>query len=149
MEPALTVGDKTSDPIEQIAESLIEGAAGAERQLLSKSLQETLFYCVGFKPGLQYPEASRRIRQYIARESSDALLQRFLALHFFNFVWFTTGESFRALAWTSAAFEKDMENVEALCQKAVSDLWKPGDLSNVNAARQLVRAIEARLRTGA
>ena len=135
------------DPVEQIAESLIKGATGTERQLLSKSLQETLFYCVGFSIGVPYPQVRRRIKQYITRHGVDAVLQRFLALHFFNFVWFHTGDSFRALARTSAAFEKDMQMVEAFCETAVSDNWKPCDVSNVIAARQLVRAIEDGLRT--
>ena len=148
MEPAAVVSSGTSDPVEQIAESLIDGATGTERQLLSKSLQETLFYCVGFTVGVPYPELRGRIQQYIARHGVDAILQLFLALHFFNFAWFHTGDSFRALTRTSAAFERDMQAVEAVCQKAVLDNWKPRDLSNVTAARQLVRAIEKRLRTG-
>ena len=153
MEPAPPAPDKLSDPIQQIAESLIEGADGTERLLLSKSLQEALFYCVGFKTELSYPDVRRRIKQFLAREGSAALLQRFLSLHFFNFVWFQIGESFRAQAWTPATFEKDLEAVEAICEKAVAACWKASDLTNkpltATAARQLVRAIEDRLRAGA
>jgi hypothetical protein len=153
MEPVPSAPDELSDPIQQIAESLIEGTDRTERLLLSKSLQETLFYCIGFNPELRYPEVRRRIKQSLAREGTAAILQRFLTFHFFNFVWFQIGESFRAIAWTSSDFERDMETVEALCQKAVSVSWKTSSDTNkqltVTAARQLARAIEDRLRSGA
>src|SRR5215470_1799341 len=123
----------SSQPILQIAEGLTIGPQKLERQLLLKSLQETLFYCVGFDPELRYPEVLHRIRQYLARQGPEAIFQRFLALHFFNFIWYHTGESFRVLAWTADAFEKDMETVERLCQKAVMAEWNCSEVVNVTA----------------
>jgi hypothetical protein len=141
---------ESSDAIEQIAETLIEGTTGIERQLLSKSLQETIFQCSGFVMDLSHFELRNRVRKFLRREGPATILQRFLSSYFFNFVWFHTGESFRARAWTPATFENDMEMVEELCRKAVAETWKSSERTvrqlNASAARQLIRAIEESLR---
>jgi hypothetical protein len=139
-----------SNPIEEIAESFIEDAAGIERQLLSKSLQETILQSSGFTADLSHVELRKRVRQALRKGGPAFIMQRFLSSYFFNFVWFQTGELFRAGARTTAAFESDMESVEELCQKAVDEAWKSSELTgqrlNMPAARQLIRAIEGRLR---
>src|SRR5262249_9507643 len=51
--------------VENIAESLIESATGIERKLLSKSLQEALFYCSGFDAELDYQRFKGRIERHL------------------------------------------------------------------------------------
>src|SRR5262249_36139406 len=53
-----------SDLIEDIAESLID-ATGVERKLLSKSLQETLFYCVGFQSDIDHSRFKTQLTRYV------------------------------------------------------------------------------------
>lgn len=135
------------DTVENIARSFVHNhTRDIETQLILKSLQEAFLYCVEFNTELNYGQTRKRIRDSV-RKDRLALVRRFLALFFFNFVWFYAGESFRALAWTSMDFETEMANVEALCQKVVT--------SAVNSSRQpldaaiaseLIREIENSLR---
>ena len=137
-----------SDVIEDVAEDLID-ATGVERKLLSKSIQETLFYCVGFE-AIDYSRFKTQLIRYVDRQGESSFMQRFLSLYFFNFVWFHTGESFRNLARTTDSFLKDMEFVERVCKKAVASKWKSFEQAHRHldstAAKELVRNIEQHLR---
>jgi hypothetical protein len=148
--PAKSTPAKDSDTIERTADSLIENASGIDRQLLSKSLQETLIHCSGFSSDLTQAELRKRVRQYLRREGSAVVMQRFLSSYFFNFVWFQTSESFRTGASTTAEFENDMESVEAHCEKIAAETWKSFERTkrtlDLPGARQLVRTLEERLR---
>ena len=139
-----------ADLIEEIAEGLIEGETGIERKLLSKSLQETLFCCLGFRTDLDYSQFRTQFIRYLERQGASSFIQRFLSLYFFNFVWLHTGESFRTLARNSDSFSKDMERVEYVCQKAVAANWKLFEqthrLLDSSSARELICNIEQRLR---
>ena len=140
------------DAIDHIAGRLIQGGTRLERQLLSKSLQETLFFTLGCNTDLSYSEVVKRLRQRLVRHGSGRILQRFLSFHFFSVVWFHTGESFRGIASSSAAFEKDMKTVERLCKRAVELGWKLSQFKDHPAdptrAGKLIRTIEGHLRAG-
>jgi hypothetical protein len=140
----------TAEFIERTATRLTKTATGMERNLLSKSLQESLFYCVGFDEEIDFTEFRARIVRHENRRGAPSILQLFLSLYFFNCLWFDIGDSFRALAGTPDSFERDMEGVEALCQKAVTTVWRPIETSKqpleLMAARQIVRDIEQHLR---
>ena len=73
---------KASDLIEQIAEDLTKHTTGIERQLLSKSIQETLFYSVGFRANLTASQIKTRLRQFLDRQGRACLTQRVLSLFF-------------------------------------------------------------------
>lgn len=141
---------RNADFIENLAETLIEQATGTDRKLLLKSLQETFLYCVGFESNVTRSQFKVRFSRYLNREGLSAFMVRFLSLHFFNFVWFEVGESFRSLAWSSDSFVKDMEAVERICQKIVASGWKKFDQSgqvlDITTAGELVRYIEQQLR---
>jgi hypothetical protein len=142
--------EPAADLIESIAESLIRGASGIERKLLSKSLQETLFYCAGIDANIDYSRFKIQFTRHLARHGAASIIQLFLSLYVFNFVWIEVSESFRATARSTYSFEKDMEGVEAICKEAVDLVWKrfertkrPLDLS---AARELMLDIDRQLR---
>jgi hypothetical protein len=139
-----------SDPIQQIAENLIERSSGIERQLLSKSLQEALFYAVKFETELNATQIKMRLKRFLDHEKSSAFIQQFLRLLVFNYVWFHIGESVRAAASSSQVFEKEMEEVEKICERAVASVLKsyqqiehPLDR---NTAKELIQSIEQRIR---
>jgi hypothetical protein len=141
-------GLQGSITIERIANRLV--GKGKEADLLSKSLQETLFYCVGFDADISPAGFADKFARYLKRRGPPPFIQRFLSLFFFNYVWSETRDSFMALAETPSDFEKDMENVERVCQRAVASIWKSFEdtrrpLSSV-AAKELVRTIEKSLR---
>ena len=151
--PAVLTGkgspDEGCDVIEKQAAAFIEGDDDIERRLLSKSLQEVLFYCAAFNTDLGDAELQRKLRLTLRREGAASISQRFLAFFLFNFVWFWAGESFRSQAGTPAEFEADMQNTERFCQRIVADSWSsaeipPGAL-NLMTARRVVRIIDERL----
>jgi hypothetical protein len=142
----------TFDAIEYLADNMIRGGTSIERQLLSKSLQETLFVTLGLKAGLSYAEVVKRVGKVSEGRGAAVILQRFLSFHFFNVTWFHTSESFRALALTSDTFETDMRILEKLCENAVARAWKTFNFQDqtidLTAANKLIRTIEDRLRGG-
>jgi len=138
------------DPIRQIAENLIEHASGIERDLLLKSVQEVLFYSVNFETGLNGAQIKTRLKQFLDHEKRSTFILQFLSFYFFNYVWYHTGESFRAWALTSQVFEKEMENVEKTCEKTVASAFNSHEREEAvldrNAAEELIQNVEQRLR---
>jgi hypothetical protein len=143
---------ETFDAIEYLAVKMIGGGTIIERQLLSKSLQETLFFTVGFKAGLSYMEVVKQMRQVSEERGTEVILQRFLSFHFFNVTWFHTSESFRAFALTPDTFETDMNVLEKVCANAVARAWQTCNSQeqpiDVTAANKLIRTTEDWLRGG-
>jgi len=147
---ARAVFSSAEERIENIAESLTQNAGGTERDLLSKSLQETLLYCVGIDTAVSYSQVKTRLTRFLDRQGAPAVIQLFLSLFFFNYVWFETGESFRAVALSPGEFEKEMESVERICQRIVASTWEAYEVTerplDSPAAEELIRDIEKRLR---
>ena len=138
------------DPIRQIAENLIEHASGIERDLLLKSVQEVLFYSLNFETGLNGAQIKMRLKHFLDHEKRSTFIRQFLSFYFFNYVWYYTGEAFRAWALTSQVFEKEMENVEKICEKIVASAFKSHEreepVLDRNAAKELIHNVEQRLR---
>ncbi len=130
--------------MQQIAESLIEYATGIERQLLSKSLQETLFSSLGFVTDLTSTQIKTRLKRFLNRHTKAVFIQRFLSLYFFNCVSVHTGE-FSDEAIISQVLEKDMKELDRICTKAVAGAYEHVDVLNESAAKKLIRDIEQRL----
>ena len=139
---------QSSSIIEEIAIRLVGQRKDAG--LLSKSLQEALFYCVGFDANISVTRFANKFARYLNHHGTGSFIQRFLALFFFNYVWSETRDSFMALAETPSDIEKDIESVERVCQRAVASIWKSFENAhrplNSAAATELVRGIEESLR---
>jgi len=138
------------DVVEQIANSLIANATGKEQKLLSKSLQEALYYAVGFDTDSDCAQLKTRLSRYLDRCGAPSFIRRFLSLFFFNLVRFETAESFLEVARSSNAFEKYIEGIDRVCQQTVASVWKSFEKKkrrlDLAAAAQLVSQIEQRLR---
>jgi hypothetical protein len=143
-------GSHRSDVIEQIALNLIGPATRAERRLLSKALQEALYYSINFEANLTLAEFKTRFLKYLHRYDGSAFIKRFLCLYIFNHVWSETSDLFRGVSGDTAAFEKHMRDVEKVCQQTVIPLWYTFNKSNKTldavAAVDLVTKIERSLR---
>lgn len=136
--------------IEEIADSLTSHAGGIEQNLLSKSLQEALFPCLEADADGDGWQFKMRLTRRLANDGAASILQQFLSLYFFNFVWFETAEFFQADAWTAADLEKDIKDVEAVCRHVVDAAWtqfarKQPELQAF-AAQELIAGIEQELR---
>lgn len=141
---------RASDSIRLIAEKLTENASGIERDLLSKSLQETLLYCTGIELELDYAEIKTRLLRFLSTRGKPAFIEQFLSLCIFNFVWFQIGDSFRTNARTLESLERDIDRVDQICQRIVASMWSSfesrGDELGPGTAEELIRSIEDRLR---
>jgi hypothetical protein len=141
--------NNTADIIEHIAKTLSEGTSGTEQQILMKSLQETLFICVGFKMDLDGAQLKTRLKRYLDRHGKTTFIRKFLCHHFFNFVWFQVGESFRVESSTCDSFEQAMTIVDEICQKAVTSVLSSPRFKNHSLdrslAEKLIDNIEERL----
>ena len=137
-------------PIERIADSLITSGSRTERRLLSKSLQETLYYSVGFDENIPENQLRTRLSRYLMRTGAPAFTRRFLSLFFFNFVQFEAGESFRHLARNPQEFIRELEDLDRVCHQTVASVWKSFERTkrrlDSSVAAELVRQIEQRLR---
>jgi len=136
--------------VEQIAEDLTSSASGTERKLLSKSLQEAIYYGVRFDTKIDFDEFNVRLSRYLHRWGIGTLIRRFLCLFFFNFVRFHIGESLRELSGTTAEFESYSQDLERVCQRAVGPVWLSFEKTNrsldLRAANKIMSDIEHRLR---
>ena len=139
-----------ADVVEQTAENLIGKVSGTERTLLSKSLQEALYYAVRFEPNLDYDEFIARVSHYLHQRGAGSFIKRFLSLFFFNFVRFHTGEILREKASTSDEFEEYLAGLDMVCQQTVTFAWKSFEKTkqplDLQAAHKLISDIEQRLR---
>src|ERR1051326_132232 len=131
--------------IEHIAENLVGHATGTERQLLLKSIQEALFFCLTFDTALNSTQVLTRLKQFLDRRRQAAFIQRFLSLYVFNGIWFHSEEWFCDQGDTSNIFEKDIEEFDRLCKRAVAGAFKHVDVLSESAAEELIRNIERRL----
>jgi len=131
--------------LQQIGEDLVDNGTGIEHQLLSKSLQETLFSCLGFDTDLTSTQIKTRLKRFLDRHTRAVFIQRFLSLYFFNCVWFRAVESFTGQAISSQVFEKDMEELDRICKRAVTGVYDRIEVLNESAAEELIRNIEERL----
>ena len=146
----LTHSATGSEPIQQIAENLIERASGIERDLLLKSIQELLFYCVNFETNLNLEQIKTRLKGFLDQEKRFAFMQQFLCFYVFNYVSFYTSDSFRAMSSTPQVFEQEMEQVEKICERTVASALEPYEQAesvlDPTAAEELIQKIEQRLR---
>jgi hypothetical protein len=134
--------------IRAIAEYFTDDVRGTERDLLLKSLQETLYYSTGASPELTRSEFVSRLQRFLARRGTLGLLRRFLSLHFFNVVWFHTSERLRARASSSESLLKDMEQVERRVRQIVNSAWRDQKLERplkAPLARQFISKVGQRL----
>ena len=134
------------DLIELVAETLTRHAHGQTRDLLSKSIQETLFCSTVTKYGLTKLEFEERLKQFLDRRGASGFVRLFLSLHVFNVVWFQTSEWFRATAESNEAFVHEMDCLERTARRIVHTTVKskPYPLT-LSSAEQLIAEISRRL----
>ena len=132
----------------KIADHLLSDVQDADRDLLRKSLLETLFSLFALDPEIQPSVFNERFRRFLKLHGSSALIRHFLSLHVFNLVWIQTMDSFRGLAHTQDTFMRDMQGLEHACSLAVDVGWKSAHVErplDTNSVRELLGEIEKHL----
>jgi len=115
--------DLSVDLVAAIAEHMIVDATSLERDLLRKSMEETLLYIVRPDPELTRSQFQVRFTHFLRRRGLSSLLRIFLSLHLFNIVWFQTVQSFQSLAATDESFLRYRRDVERTCRRIVNGCW--------------------------
>jgi hypothetical protein len=131
-----------------ISRHLTQHAWGLDRDLLCKSLQESLLL-VGGAPACSRERLEDRLLRSLRRSGNLWLIRRTLSCHFFNVVWFRTSDAFRSTAGNEDLFERDMIHLEQSCRRTVESVWKsrqPEASLELPAVANLVGVIELRLR---
>jgi hypothetical protein len=108
---------------------------------------------VDLEAGTDYLAFKRELNDRLKPAGVASVLKHFLGLCFFNFVWFYTGDCFRAEAKTSESYIRELDEVELLCREAADHAWKLCGPNNgcssagleLVQAEAVVRAIESRV----
>jgi hypothetical protein len=119
--------DLSMDLVNAIAENIISVASPSERDLLRKSMEETLFYIVRPDPELTRSQFQVRFTRFLRQRGLPRVLRMFLSLHLFNIVWFRT-QSFRKLSATDELFVRYTRDVEHTCRRIVNEYWKSHEI---------------------
>jgi hypothetical protein len=131
-----------------VSRHLTQHTNGLDRDLLCKSLQESLLLVAG-DPACSRKRLENGLRRSLRTSGNLALIRRTLSRHFFNVVWFRTSDAFRSTVHTEDGFEQDMIRLERSCRKIVESVWesrRPGRSLDLLVAADLVDAIELWLR---
>jgi hypothetical protein len=135
-----------ADIIAAVSGHLTGHVAGIQGDLLSKSLQEALFYCTGTDPALTRAEFEERLLRFLKRRGTGALIRHFLSLHVFNMIWLQSGELLRGSAQSNESFVQDMENLERACRRIVDGAFRKASYPlTPGSAEQLISEIRHRL----
>jgi hypothetical protein len=137
-----------SEVIEQFALALVDdAAAGIERLLLLKSLQEALLSCVDQDTDLTAGEIIAQLAGFVVHHGKSVFLQLFLSLYFFNDVLLDgSPSSWIRTTLSLEEFQRTIEDVERMCRRAVSAAY--ADVRDRSTAETLIHNIEAELRRG-
>jgi hypothetical protein len=127
--PGTQSSDLSMDLVSAIAENIICDATAPERDLLRKSMEETLFYIVRPDPRLTRSQFQVRFTRFLRHRGLSSLLRMFLSLHLFNIVWFQTEQSFRRLAATDESFLRYTRDVERTCSRIVNGCWMSHEIA--------------------
>jgi len=84
--------------IAEIADTLCRELTGPEMDIVQKSLNETLFHCVGLDLDLSVAECGRNFQTFLDQQGSVGFIQLFLGLHLFNVIWIENQDAIRAAA---------------------------------------------------
>lgn len=140
----LPISATASDLIELIAEGLTRNAQGRQRDVLRKSIQETLYYSTGMEHALSRFDFEERLKRFLRGRGIAGFVRVFLSVHVFNVIWFQTSETSRA---TTDLHDSglDIETVQRISRNIVQTLKHYLHPLTTASAEKLVAEISRRL----
>ena len=134
--------------IGRLSELLSYDVRGTEREILQKSLHETLLYIADLDADLPVEMFGVTFEKFLRQRGSKGLLQLFLGLHLFNEVWIKLQQRLQTKATDGDSFLASMRWIEQCCLSAVDSAMK--DMSrwpklSRTLAESLIHAIEFRI----
>ncbi len=133
-----------ADFISSVAEAISGDVQGLEKDLLKKSLEETLFVAAGQDLQISPRVTQNRWLRYIKVHGQRAMIEMFLANHLWNVLWFGAGDVFGRS--DKRAVDYAMRRLRRSCQMLVSAVCRAKGLKdsiNQPVADDVIRALEA------
>ena len=131
------------DFIASVAVTVAGNGRGLEKELLRKSVEETLFVTAGQNLEISPRMAQRRWARYVKAHGQPALIEMFLANHLWNVLWFRAGDVFGPS--DSRALEYTMRRLRGTCKLLVNAVCRSKGLTDsvtLRVAEQVVLALE-------
>ena len=135
--------------IAEIADTLCRGLTGIEEDIVQKSLQETLFHCVGLELDLSVAEGQRNFQTFLDQRGSTGFIRLFLALHLFNVIWIERQDAIQAAPRNEQRLHQLMNEIERFNLVTVNASmvsWKKWPELSVEFADSLLDAMNVRMR---
>ena len=135
--------------IAEIADTLCRGLTGIEEDIVQKSLQETLFHCIGLELDLSVTECGENFQTFLDQRGSRGFIRLFLGLHLFNVIWIERQDAIQASARNERVLHQLMNEIERVSQVTVNAAmvsWKKWPELSVEFADSLLDAMNVRMR---
>jgi hypothetical protein len=127
-----------------VAETLAGDAHGLERDLLRKSIEETLFIAAGQNVQISPRMAQTRWARYVKAHGPPAMIEMLLANHLWNVLWFRAGD---VLGQTEGrAMEHTLRRLRRTCRLLVNAVCQSKGLNNAVSlplAEEVIEVLEA------
>jgi hypothetical protein len=144
-------GGETLPAIElvtEVAATLCQGLTGTEVDIVQKSLQETLFYCLDPESDLSTAEFGSSLQTFLHQRGSKGLIQLFLRLHLFNVIWIERQNAIQAAARDQKVLDQLMSEIEFVSLVTVNTgiaSWKKWPEVSVPFADSLLDTMNVRI----
>lgn len=135
--------------IAEIADTLCRGLTGIEEDIVHKSLQETLFHCIGLELDLSVTECGKNFQTFLDQRGSRGFIRLFLGLHLFNVIWIERQDAIQASARNEQVLHQLMNEIERVSRVTVNAAmvsWKKWPELSVEFADSLLDAMNVRMR---
>jgi len=147
----------SAHPIEiadEIAEGLTPNITGLERDLLRKSLNETVLQAAGLGQRLDSVDVASGIEEFLARYGVNSLLELFLSTYVFDVLCFKIGDFVLGRARNERSVKASLLRLERLCKQVVRlslqnlrlDIALYRLSKDARLSQTVIRTIEAALR---
>jgi hypothetical protein len=132
------------DFIRSVAETFAGHIYGLQRDLLKKSVEETLFVAAGQDVRISPQIARHRWERYIQAQGRSEMIELFLANYLWNVLWFRAGDVFGQT--DNRAVEYTMRRLRRACRLLVNAVCQSKGLKDsvsLPVAERVVGALEA------
>jgi hypothetical protein len=136
---------QATDFIKSVAGAVTDGFEEAERDVLKKSLEETLFIALSANTGISYLEARQRLAGYVRRKGRIALIEMFVTNQLWNVLWLEAGDVFGRTTKSPKSCENALRDMRQTCRLLVTQACRCQSIRNaidLRSANEVVLRIK-------
>jgi hypothetical protein len=142
---------RAADFIKSVAGAVTEGFKEAERDVLKKSLEETLFVALSANMSISSLEARHRLAGYVRRKGRIALIEMFLTNQLWNVLWLEAGDVLGRTTKSTKSCENAMRDMRQTCRLLVTQACRSqrvGNSVDLRSATEVVLKIKTMFSLG-